>query len=219
MGNLKTTRKYYFTVEGETEKWYLEWLQEIINSTEESNYKVSIDCSVQKNPVKRAKSLNITSKVIIYHLSDYESNEDVHVKQFKETMDNLKKACELGKEITYKFGYSNFTFDLWIVLHKCNCNASLVHRSKYLSHINNAYSEHFDSMDEYKHERNFKRCLSKLNIDSVRTAIKKAKDIMQRNKENGYTLHSYKGYEYYQENPSLMIWEAIETIMKDCNLS
>lgn len=219
MGNLKTTRKYYFTVEGETEKWYLEWLQETINSTEESNYKVSIDCSVQKNPVKRAKSLNITSKVIIYHLSDYESNEDVHVKQFKETMDNLKKACELGKEITYKFGYSNFTFDLWIVLHKCNCNASLVHRSKYLSHINNAYSEHFDSMDEYKHERNFKRCLSKLNIDSVRTAIKKAKDIMQRNKENGYTLHSYKGYEYYQENPSLMIWEAIETIMKDCNLS
>ena len=27
----KPNSKYYFSVEGETEKWYLEWLQKIIN--------------------------------------------------------------------------------------------------------------------------------------------------------------------------------------------
>ena len=27
----KQTKKYYFSVEGETEKWYLEWLQKQIN--------------------------------------------------------------------------------------------------------------------------------------------------------------------------------------------
>ena len=28
----KETKKYYFSVEGETEKWYLDWLQKTINS-------------------------------------------------------------------------------------------------------------------------------------------------------------------------------------------
>ncbi len=48
MGNRKPNKKYYFTVEGETEQWYLKWLQETINQTEEAVYKVSIDCPVNK---------------------------------------------------------------------------------------------------------------------------------------------------------------------------
>jgi len=28
---MKENRKYYFTVEGETEKWYLQWLQDTVN--------------------------------------------------------------------------------------------------------------------------------------------------------------------------------------------
>lgn len=34
MANKKQTKKYYFTVEGETEHWYLKWLENLINSTE-----------------------------------------------------------------------------------------------------------------------------------------------------------------------------------------
>lgn len=56
MSKMKTTKKYYFTVEGETEQWYLKWLQDRINQAGESTYKVSFDCPVQKNPLKRAKS-------------------------------------------------------------------------------------------------------------------------------------------------------------------
>lgn len=44
----KSTKKYYFSVEGETEQWYLKWLQDLINNTEESTYKVSIDCLVDE---------------------------------------------------------------------------------------------------------------------------------------------------------------------------
>ena len=32
----KSTKKYYFTVEGETEQWYLKWLETLINSTAEA---------------------------------------------------------------------------------------------------------------------------------------------------------------------------------------
>lgn len=62
MANRKINKKYYFSVEGETEHWYLKWLQDIINNTEESICKVSNDCPVKKNPLKHAKSLTVTKK-------------------------------------------------------------------------------------------------------------------------------------------------------------
>jgi len=86
----KSTQKYYFTVEGETEKWYLEWLKGEINKCEKAEYNVSFDIQIEKNPLKRAKSLTVTGKTEIWHLSDYESDEPIHVKQFNETMDNMK---------------------------------------------------------------------------------------------------------------------------------
>lgn len=122
MAKMKSTKKYHFTVEGETEQWYLKWLQDRINETETSMYKVSFDCPVQKNPLKRAKSLVVTGKTEVWHLSDYESDDPIHIKQFTETMDNMKAAKNVGKQITYKFGYTNLTFDLWIILHKVDCD-------------------------------------------------------------------------------------------------
>ena len=218
MAKRKSTLKYYFSVEGETEQWYLKWLQDLINATEEAAYKVSIDCPVKQNPLKHAKSLVVTKKIEVYHFFDYESDEEIHVKRFTEAMDNMKKAQEIGKQIKYKSGYTNFTFDLWIILHMMNCNTSYVHRKQYVTPINRAFSEKFENMDEFKKEANFKRCLGKLQLSNVIDAIGRAKKIMQRNQENGYTLHQYKGYRYYKENPSLSAWEAIENILKDCKL-
>lgn len=218
MAKLKQIKKYYFSVEGETEQWYLKWLQNKINETPETKFKVSFDCPVQKNPLKRAKTLVVTGKTDVYHISDYESDEESHMREFIETMDNMKKAKELGKQITYKFGYTNLTFDLWIVLHKSDCNGSFSHRRQYLNPINRAYNESFENMESYKHENNFRRVLNQLTILHVKDAIERAKFIMQRNKENGYVLQEYKGYKYYKENPALAIWEVIEKILKDCEL-
>ncbi len=214
----KQTKKYYFTVEGETEHWYLKWLQNRINECETAKYKVTFDCPVQKNPVKRAKALSVTGKTEIWHLSDYESSEQVHEEQFIKTMDNMKAAKELGKQINYKFGYSNLTFDLWIILHKTNCYASYAHRKNYIDAMNRAYGEHFENLDEYKHEDNFKRCLKQLSLDNVKEAVRRAEYIMDRNAENGYVLQRYKGYQYYKENPSLAIHEIIGMILQECGI-
>ncbi|NTW06011.1 MAG: RloB domain-containing protein [Peptococcaceae bacterium] len=218
MAGRKSTKKYYFSVEGETEQWYLKWLQDTINLTEASICKVSFHCPVQKDPLKHAKSLVVTRKTEVYHFSDYESDEPVHVQQFIKTMDNMKRAKELGKQVNYRFGYSNLTFDLWIILHKEDCNRSVSHRRNYINLLNRAYQESFESMDEYKQEANFKRCLGKLQLSNVIAAANRAKNTMQRNQDNGYTLHHYRMYKYYKENPSLTIWEPIEKILKDCKL-
>ena len=218
MANMKSTKKYYFTVEGETEQWYLKWLQDRINESSDAAYKVSFDCQVQKNPLKRAKSLVVTGKTEVWHLSDYESDDPIHMKQFTETMDNMKAAKSVGKQITYKFGYTNLTFDLWIILHRVDCNATTTHRKNYITPLNRAYDEHFEDMKEYKHEDNFKRCLGKLTLANVIDAVNRAERIMTRNKENGYVLQQYKGYKYYKENPSMAIHEIVGKILKDCEL-
>ncbi|MCG8483836.1 MAG: RloB family protein [Clostridia bacterium] len=215
---LKTTQKYYFSVEGETEDWYLKWLEDKINNESAAKYNVSIDSRVQKNPLKRAKSMTVFAKTEVTHVCDYESNEDIHTIQFKETLDLLKETKKLGKQIKYNLGYSNFTFELWMVLHKANCNSMFMHRKQYLDSINKAFDENFESLAQYKHETNFKRVLRRINLPDVKDAINRSKAIMKRNIENGLVLQQYKGYKYYRENPSLTIWEAIEKIMKDCEL-
>ena len=154
MGNRKITRKYYFTVDGETEQWYFEWLAKQINCTPDA-------------------------------------------------------TC---------LGYSNFTFELWVVLHKEDCFGALSHRSQYLVPINRAFGENFENLDQYKHENNFKRVLQKLCLQSVRDAVYRSRSITDRNHEHGYSLHQYKGYTYYRENPSLSLWESIEKILFDCGL-
>ncbi|MCL2722702.1 MAG: RloB family protein [Treponema sp.] len=213
----KRTKTYLFTVEGETEKWYFEWLRNLINNTEESFYKVSLKTTIQKNPLKYVKSLYNIYETDIYHFCDYESNEDCHVKNFKDTMSNLKAAKKLNKKIDYRLGYSNFTFDLWIILHKMDCNGPKNHRDHYLAELNKSYNEHFENMDSYKSEDNFKRILGTLNLSNVTEAVKRAKSIMEENKKH-YKLHECNGYKYYTNNPSLTVGEAVEQILMDCKL-
>ena len=217
MARRKIKQKYFFSVEGETEQWYLEWLKTEINKNEDTACEVIFDIKIEKNPVKRVRGMTIINKTEIWHLSDYESDEDVHTEQFLETMDKMKEAQGI-KQVKYFFGYSNLAFDLWIVLHKSNCNGPKSHRRQYLSDINRAYEEHFEDMHQYKHENNFKRCLSKLSLEDVKTAIHRAKNIMKTLEDNQARPRQYKGFKYYTENPSLEIWRVVEKILNACNL-
>ena len=64
----KTTEAYYFSVEGETEEMYLDWLMELINNEPTAKYKVSIKSKVQKNPLALVKKLNVISRTEVTHL-------------------------------------------------------------------------------------------------------------------------------------------------------
>ena len=214
----KQTLTYYFSVEGETEQWYLEWLETQINANENANYIVKFITKVQKDPVSFIKKLVVQKKTTIWHLSDIEGSSDEQIQTVHNTLGRLKEAKGLGKSIIYKWGYSNLSFDLWMILHKQSCNAELTDVGKYLAHINRVFDEHFESMKEYKEEANFKRCLGKLTFPEVLTALSRAKAIMQRNERDGYQLTQFKGYKYYIHNPSLDLWQPIETILSDCDL-
>lgn len=106
-------------------------------------------------------------------------------------MDSMKAAKNVVKQITYKFAYTNLTFDLWIILHKADYNSCYTHRKNYIVPLNRVYEENFDDMKEYKHEENFKRCLGKLELSNVIEAVNRGNKIMARNEENDYKLMQY----------------------------
>ena len=104
MDKEKVTLKYHFTVEGETEQWYLYWLRDLINKIDDIDVKVSIDCPIYKDPLKRIKRMTVLKDTNIYHLSDYESAEEIHVTAFKKTMERMKEAEQYKDGIKYTFG-------------------------------------------------------------------------------------------------------------------
>ena len=75
-----------------------------------------------------------------------------------------------------------------IVLHKADCRGALVHRRHYLEHLNRAYDEGFESLDENKQKVGFRRILAKLTLEDVRQAILRAEAITQRNLADGCVL-------------------------------
>lgn len=219
MPERKEIKKFTFTVEGETEKWYLEWLKNSINSCETAKYKVAIVSKVQQNPCKFVKSQTVFSTPSITHFCDLESNDTEHKKKFVDIMDQIDKANKLGKKIRYNLGYSNFTFELWITLHKIDCNGPLSHRLKYLSFINRAFDEHFEDLDRFKREENFKRCMSKLSLKDVKEAISRSRQIMDKNATDpGKHLTKYRKFEYYQDNPALTVWVFVARILRECGV-
>lgn len=209
---------YYFSVEGSTEKWYLDWLQHTINAEDNAKYLVKLDSRVETNPLNRVKKLTVVDHANIIHVFDYESSDPSHVKQFKSTLKRMKEAEGLGKNVRYRLGYSNFTFELWMILHMADCNSSLSYRNQYLELLNRAYKENFQSLSHYKQEDNFKRLLRELTLDHVRKAVQRSRTIMRHHEDVGHKLMQYEGFEYYDENPSLSIWEIIEEILEECNL-
>ncbi|MFA0815161.1 MAG: RloB domain-containing protein [Anaerofustis sp.] len=219
MSKMKETNKYYFSVEGETELWYLEWLEKQINGLEDSKYKVSFNVKIQNSPLKRTKAFITTSdKIVIYHVCDVESQEECHVKKFQKVLTEMKDSHKIKSAITYKLAYSNYSFELWMVLHKNTCNGALSHRKSYLDCINSAFNVKYQFLHDYKKESNFKNILAKIQITDVYEAINRAKTIEENNQKNEKLLIEHKGYYYYAENPSLSINQVIEKILNDCSL-
>ena len=214
----KENYTYYFSVEGETEKWYLEWLQSCINGCADARYTVKLDARIQKDPLARAKGMTILGKTEITHIFDRESEEPIHTSQFLRTLERMRAAQRLGKNIKYSLGYSNFTFELWMILHKADCSGVKSHRKQYLAPLNAAYHEHFESLDAYKHADAFRRILGQLTLEDVKAAVRRSEALMRRREEAGAVPQRYAGYSFYTENPSLSIWECIQRILKECGL-
>lgn len=218
MASRRQADKYWFSVEGETEKWYLEWLRDVVNADPRATRKVAFDVKVEKNPLKRAKSLNVVGKAEVWHVFDLEDEDELHVRQTLDTLKRMRDAGKLGRGVKYMNAYSNFTFELWILLHKLDMRAPLNHRTGYLRLVNREFGESYQDLDEYKHEGNFKRALGQLTIDDVVAAVARAKRIAEANKADGHRFAEHCTYRYCLDNPATDLWIAVEKVLKGAGI-
>ena len=213
----KISNQYYFSVEGETEKWYFEHLQKLINNDNQIPFKVNFDIKINKSIISRAKSISAVYPTKAFHICDYESNDDLHKLQFERVLEELKSVGKINRKINYKLGYSNFSFDLWIILHKIQQKKQIINRKQYIVGINKAFNEKFQYINEYKEEKNFKRILEKITLKDVILAVNNAHEIRKMNEENyKNNYRKYGKFEYYTENPDMTINECIEQILEEC---
>ena len=211
------TKKYVLTVEGETEQWYFIWLRDQINGFEGRTYNVSIVPKVQQSPKSFYKRTNSKVTPEVIHICDVESTDDHHIEKFENILKEMKEA-DRQKKIKYQLGYSNFTFELWMILHKKDCCGPFNSRKQYLAPIQKAFGEKFEDLDHYKQESAFKRCLGKLSLNDVKDALRRADKIAEQNVKDGKKPVNLCGYSYYRDNPALSINEVVKKIFTECGV-
>lgn len=211
------TNKYVLTVEGETEKWYFLWLKDRINEIETKTKQVSIVAKVEQSPRSFYKGAIAKSTPEVIHICDVESAQNSDIVKFESILKEMKEAKKY-KNINYLLGYSNLTFELWMILHKMDFYAPVNDKTKYLQPIQKAFDEKFEDFQYFKQEDTFKRCLNKLTIEDVKCAIKRAEKIARDNKKNSKVLVSHCNYSYYRENPSMSINDVVKKIIVECGI-
>ena len=97
------TQQYVFTVEGETEAWYLKWLQDQINNYPNRKYKAFIKADVNQSPKNYSKRFTAKSVPQITHLCDVEGKEQDNIDHFKKILSEMK-TVKAQKGIIYILG-------------------------------------------------------------------------------------------------------------------
>lgn len=213
---LRQSKKFFLSVEGETEKWYFEHLCRLINASDKAQYKLSLKCDVEKEPLAMAKRLVIPKRTAIdvWHVFDFESESEQHQEIFHEALRQMRDANRMGKKLRYRSAYSNFTFDLWMVLHRQNV-VHCGHRKEYVRQINSAFGTRFQKMDDYKKEANFKAILSEISLDDVARAVERAKAMNAETDQRGARTAEHCGFVYRLDNPYTELYVPIESMLRE----
>lgn len=216
--------KYFISCEGETERWYLEWLQKEINKDDRTKQKVEF---VFKNimPSSFAKSNNNTftkgmiSGSTFCRIQDIEDYSPCHINKFHALLESNKKAKQLFKNFNFFIGYSNFTFEVWIISHKEQVR-TVTDRCQYYKQINSAYGKNFLDNDDYKHKKNFDSVLKMLSLDDViNNALPECSRFKTLNYQNNRKLVlSMYGFRYILSDPDTTLDEFIKLVLHNAGI-
>ena len=136
----KESRQFNISVEGiNCEKMYFEHLAKLINSSD-ATYNLKVDprkmTSMQyakrnaHRPIEKWKGNKKLPYIHVQDIEDYYS--EFHRKKFYGMIDEMRDA-EDQFWITYELGYSNYTFELWMLLHVADMSHAVLNRKAYLA--------------------------------------------------------------------------------------
>lgn len=210
MGKTKLTM--YFLVEGETERWYLQWLAEQVTAASPL-YWADFRIGTRVRPDSFVRRMHPPAKEPVYVLLDYESTDAAHEAKFRSTLREMRQ-CADRTGVDFRLGYANYSFELWLILHRMDFMKPAAHRKDYLRAINQAFGTSFRSMPNYKKEKNFRRLLRMLTLEDVFRAMERAEQIRARCERLDCTLLSFQGYRYYRHDPSLSVDRIVADVFR-----
>jgi len=158
-------------------------------------------------------------KIPYIHVQDIEDYYDDYQRtKFYGMIDEMKTA-EKQFGLNYELGYSNYTFELWMLLHVADMTHSIQDRHSYLPSINKWFHRNYQTIDEFKSHDEFQGILDEfVTLDSIKTAINHAETIVGNNKENRNVKETYKGFSFYRDNPDVTVHEVVQMIFEVCEV-
>ena len=223
----KESRQFTMSVEGiNCEKMYFDHLAKLINNSERSTYNLKIAPKVMSpleyakrnsyKPVDKRKGNQRLPYIHIQDIEDYYS--EYHKKKFCGLIDEIRKV-ESKFGITYELGYSNYTFELWMLLHVADMNYAVTDRYAYLAPINRWFKRNFKNLKEFKSAEEFPKILDEfVTLDTVFAAISRAEKIVCSNAEDGKVKETYNGFSFYRDNPDISVHEVVRMILEVCEV-
>ena len=222
----KESRQFNISVEGiNCEKMYFEHLARLINSSD-STYNLKVDPRkmspmqyARRNAHKPVEKRKGNKKLPYIHVQDIEDYySEFHRNKFFGMIDEMRKAeGEFG--ISYELGYSNYTFELWMLLHVADMDHSVQDRKDYLSLINRWFHRDFANLDKFKQEAAFQGILDEfVTLDSIKQAIRRAEKIVEQNAQDRKASENYRGFTFYHDNPDVSVHEVVRLIFEVCEV-
>lgn len=218
------SRQFYMSVEGvNCERLYFEHLAKLINLSGRNQYNLKISPKAM-TPMQYAKRNAYrpvdqrNGKNLPYiHIQDIEDFYNAQLQQkFYGIIDEMRNA-ERTFGISYCLGYSNYTFELWMLLHIADMTSSVVNRAAYLQPINYYFHRNYSSLNEFKNADEFQKILDGfITLDTVFDAVRRAGQIVDNNVKQSKKKITYRGVTFFQDNPDVTVHEIVQMILDVC---
>lgn len=202
---MKESRQFNISVVGvNCEKMYFEHLAKLINESGRNTYNLKIDPRkmspmeyAKRNAHKPVEMRKGNKKIPYIHVQDVEDYyDDFQRTKFYGMIDEMRTA-EDKFGITYELGYSNYTFELWMLLHVADMAYAVQDRHSYLAPVNRWFHRNHTSIDDFKSYDEFQGILDEfVTLDSIMQAINRAEKIIQNNEDDKKTKETYKGFKF-----------------------
>lgn len=210
--------KYIISCEGETEVIYFNHLQDLLIA---EGYRIEIKAKKQSVSSIIKSQQGFYTQLGEKKLARVEDIEDLAEDKIRKCLSkSYKSITDASKKTKSANLYiSNISFELWLILHKVDIVKKVDKINDYLPLINKHYCKKFNSLCEYKQQKNLNRIIQCIGLEDVKRAIARARIIRNCNiKNNSHAKVNINGFEYYSCNPDLSVHELVRDILYELGI-
>lgn len=206
---IKETETFYCSLEGESqEKEYFDRIEELVktsNSKKQVKFRYSLSSSSGGDALEVVKRLIAGTK---FYDKKVTNGKMAAIFDYDGKDKRFKDAIDLCDKNNIKHAYSNYCFELWLLLHKTDCPGVVTDAQGYDDKIIKTYN--LVPGDNLKSQRIMKKIVNQITLNDIYAAIARAKRIEEKCKDTGIVIHN--GKECHYQQPFLKIHVFLEEV-------